>query len=294
MEIHQLRYFCAVADSGSFTLAAEQEGITQPSLSQQIRKLEHAVGSSLFVRLGRQTRLTPAGEALYSHAIEILRHSRDATLRIRQLSETVCGPLRVGVIPTVLPYLLAPRLGRFIAQHPELDFELVEDTTTQLVKRLQNGELDVALAVLPLRSPEVVCSELVRDPLMLAVSKQHPWASAGSADLHAAQQERLLLLREGHCFRGDVLTACTRAKAEFHAVFESDSLSTIFSLVASGMGISIVPAMSARHADGCVLLPLLDPKVRRVGFAKLRASVELKPVRAFTDWLRKDIAMQQL
>ena len=287
MEIHQLRYFCAVAATGSFTGAAELEGISQPSLSQQIRKLEQTVGAPLFTRLGRRIRLTAAGEALHEHAQEILRHSRDATQRIRQLGQSISGPLRVGAIPTVLPYLLAPRLTDFVTLYPEVQVELKEETTTELVKQLQQGKLDVILVALPLRVSEVVCSELVRDPLMLAIPRNHPLAGQDTAHINAVQQERLLLLREGHCFRGDVLTACTRARAEFHATFESDSLATIFSLVAAGLGVSIVPAMSAPHSSGCLLLPLAEPKVRRVGYARLRSSAGFKPLRAFTDWLRK-------
>jgi LysR family hydrogen peroxide-inducible transcriptional activator len=288
MELHQLRYFCAVAATGSFTGAAELEGISQPSLSQQIRKLEQTVGAPLFTRLGRRIRLTAAGEALHEHAQEILRHSRDASQRIRQLGQSISGPLRVGAIPTVLPYLLAPRLNDFVTLYPDVQVVLKEETTTELVKQLQQGELDVILVALPLRVSEVVCSELVRDPLMLAIPKNHPLAGQDAAQINMVQQERLLLLREGHCFRGDVLTACTRARAEFHAIFESDSLATIFSLVASGLGVSIVPAMSAPHSSGCVLLPLAEPKVRRVGYARLRSSAGFKPLRAFTDWLRKD------
>ena len=288
MELHQLRYFCAVAVSGSFTRAAELEGISQPSLSQQIRKLEQTVGAPLFTRLGRRTKLTAAGEALYEHAQEILRHSRDASQRIRQLAQSISGPLRVGAIPTILPYLLAPRLADFTNLYPEVQVELREETTTELVKQLQRGDLDVILVALPLRVAEVVCSELVRDSLMLALPRGHALAGKDVANINAVQQERLLLLREGHCFRGDVLTACTRAQAEFHAVFESDSLATIFSLVAAGLGVSIVPAMSAPHSSGCVLLPLAEPKVRRIGYARLRSSAGFKPLKAFTDWLRKD------
>jgi LysR family hydrogen peroxide-inducible transcriptional activator len=290
MELHQLRYFCTAVAVGSFTGASELEGISQPSLSQQIRKLEQTVGAPLFTRLGRRTRLTPAGEVLHEHAKEILRHSREASQRIRQLGQSVSGPLRVGAIPTVLPYLLAPRLTDFVALYPEVQVELKEETTTELVKQLQHGDLDVILIALPLRVSEAVCSELVRDPLMLAVPESHPLAGQVAAQINTVQQERLLLLREGHCFRGDVLTACTRARAEFHATFESDSLATIFSLVAAELGVSIVPAMSAPHSSGCVLLPLAEPKVRRVGYARLRSSAGFKPLQAFTAWLRKAIA----
>jgi LysR family hydrogen peroxide-inducible transcriptional activator len=288
MELHQIRYFCAVVDSGSFTRAAELEGISQPSLSQQIRKLEQTVGAPLFTRLGRRIKLTAAGEALHQHAQEILRHSRDACQRIRQLAQSISGPLRVGAIPTVLPYLLAPRLTDFTHLYPEVQIELKEETTTELVKQLQRGDLDVILVALPLRVPEVVCSELVRDSLMLAIPKGHSLAGKNAANISSVQQERLLLLREGHCFRGDVLTACTRARAEFHAVFESDSLATIFSLVAAGLGVSIVPAMSVPHSSGCILIPLAEPKIRRIGYARLRSSAGFRPLKAFTDWLRKD------
>jgi LysR family transcriptional regulator, hydrogen peroxide-inducible genes activator len=287
MELHQLRYLCAVVATGSFTGAAELKGISQPSLSQQIRKLEQTVGAPLFTRLGRRARLTPAGEALHEHAQEILRHSREASQRIRQMRQSISGPLRVGSIPTVLPYLLAPRLADFVTLYPEVQVELKEATTTELVKQLQQGDLDVILVALPLRVSEVVCSELVRDPLMLAIPKNHFMAGQEVAHINAVQQERLLLLREGYYFRGNVLTSCTRARAEFHATFESHSLATIFSLVAAGLGISIVPAMSAPHSSGCLLLPLAEPKARRVGYARLRSSAGFKPLRAFTDWLRK-------
>ena len=289
MEISQLRYFCAAVAAGNFTRAAENEGITQPSLSQQIGKLEASVGAPLFLRLGRQIRLTPAGEALHQHALEILRHSREASQRIRQLAQSPCGPLRVGVIPTVLPYLIAPRLSRFSTLYPDIQLELKEDVTTELVKQLQKGDIDLIVAVLPLRVPEVVCSELIRDPMMLAVGTGHSLAGEKSADIRLLEHEKLLLLREGHCFRNDVLTVCTRARAQFHAVFESDSLATIFSLVAGGMGVSIVPAMSASYSAGCVFLPLSEPKQRRVGYARLRSSGDFKPLKAFTSWLREDL-----
>jgi LysR family transcriptional regulator, hydrogen peroxide-inducible genes activator len=129
---------------------------------------------------------------------------------------------------------------------------------------------------------------------MLAVPRDHALAGKSVANINSVQQERLLLLREGHCFRGDVLTACTRARAEFHAIFESDSLATIYSLVAAGLGVSIVPAMSAPHSSGCVLLPLAEPKVRRVGYARLRSSASFKPLKAFTEWLRKDSLTPQI
>jgi LysR family hydrogen peroxide-inducible transcriptional activator len=286
LELHQLRYFCAVARTGSFTRAAEQERIAQPSLSQQIRKLESELGVPLFERLGRTTRLTPFGEALHAEALSVLHHLSEAESAIAALQEGVRGRLRVGAIPTILPFFLAPRLVEFRDQHPEIELSLTEETTQRLVEHIQAGELDVALAALPLKNPDIVCGELFREPLMVAVGQGHRLAKAASVNLSEVRQERMLLLKEGHCFRQDVLTACTRANVEFHSIFETDQFASIFPLVASGFGITLVPAMAAPHADHCKILPLDRPAFRRIGYVQSRRRFPSKPRQAFVAWLR--------
>src|SRR6267142_3607896 len=176
MEINQLRYFCAVARTGSFTRAAEQLGIAQPSLSQQIRVLEKQVSTPLFERLGRSVRLTAYGEALYQPALAILQQVTEAQAAIFELQQGVKGHLRIGVIPTIMPYLLAPHAGRFVDRFPDLDVQFVEDTTPNLLERLQSGDLDIAVASLPVRNRDIVCSELFREPLLVALcdrSEEH-------------------------------------------------------------------------------------------------------------------------
>jgi LysR family hydrogen peroxide-inducible transcriptional activator len=286
MELHQLRYLCAVVKVGSFTKAADQEGVTQPSLSQQIRRLEQSVGARLLVRLGRTVRLTHAGTVFYPHALEILNRSKKAAAQVRQLEGDIRGPLRVGVIPTVLPYLLAPHLSEFTRQYPEVDLVLTEDVTRRLVEMLQGGDLDVIIASLPLRYPNVVCSELLRDSLVLVASKGHSLTNRTRASHFDLSGERLLLLKEGHCFRGDMLTACKRNRAEMSPVFEADHFGTIFPLVASGAGITIAPMMAAAHALNCSVVPLAKEQFRRVGYARLKSSTRFRPLHAFTKWLR--------
>jgi LysR family hydrogen peroxide-inducible transcriptional activator len=287
MELHQLRYFRAVAKAGSFTRAAEQERIAQPSLSQQIRKLETELGVRLFERLGRTTRLTPFGEALLVEASAILQHVAGAEASIAALQDGVRGRLRVGAIPTVMPFFLAPRLGAFRDLHPEIEIILTEDMTRGLVERLQSGDLDIALAALPIKNPEIVCSELFREPLMVAVGKRHRLAKSESVELAEVRHERMLLLKDGHCFRQDVLTACTRAKVEFQSIFESDQFASIFPLVASGFGVSLVPAMACAQGRDCKILPLARPAVRRIGFLHSRHRFTSKPKQAFIGWLRE-------
>lgn len=286
MELHQLRYFCAVARTGSFTKAADEERVAQPSLSQQIKKLETELGVRLFERLGRVTRLTPYGEALRAEAVAILQHVSGAESAVAALRDGAGGKLRVGAIPTILPFFLAPRLSDFRERHPEIELILVEETTQRLVERIQAGELDIALAALPLKTAEIVCGELFREPLLVAVGEKHRLAKEKSAALAEVRGERMLLLKEGHCLRQDVLTACTRARVEFHSIFESDQFASIFPLVASGFGVTLVPAMAAAHAAGCRLLPLERPAYRRIGYAQSRHRVPSKPRQAFIAWLR--------
>lgn len=290
MELHQLRYFCAVVRAGSFTRAAEQERIAQPSLSQQIKKLEGELGVPLFERLGRTTRLTPFGEALLGEATTILQHVSGAAAAVASLQDGVRGRLRVGAIPTVLPFFLAPRLGDFRDRHPEIEIVLTEDMTRGLIERLQSGELDIALAALPVRNPDIVCSELFREPLMVAVGRSHRLAKAASVDLADVRHERMLLLKDGHCFRQGVLTACTRANVEFHSIFESDQFASIFPLVASGFGVSLVPAMACSQARDCRIVPLKKPAFRRIGYMQSRHRFASKPKQAFIAWLRAAVA----
>lgn len=290
MELQQLRYFCSVARYGSFTKAAEQEGIAQPTLSLQIRRLEKSVGSTLFVRLARSVRLTHAGEIFYFHAREILNRSKLAESQVRQMEDGIRGRLRIGAIPTVLPYLLAPHLPEFSTLYPEVDIILTEDVTTNLVDRLRGGDLDVIVVSLPLRQPDLVCSELLREPLVLVAPKGHPLCQVKHAKLDLSG-ERLLLLKEGHCFRDYMLIACKRGKAEMAPVFESDHFGSIFPLVVSGTGITIAPHMAALQAGDCAVMPLPKEQSRRIGYARLKSGAKFKTLAAFTKWLRTISAM---
>jgi LysR family transcriptional regulator, hydrogen peroxide-inducible genes activator len=286
MDVHQLRYFCAVARAGSFTRAAEQLGITQPSLSQQIRTLEKRIGNPLFERLGRSVRMTTYGEALYPPALDILQRVSDAQSSLANLREGVRGVLRVGVIPTIMPYLVAPRVGDFLERFPEVELQLTEGTTRQLMEQLQAGDLDLAVSGLPVRSPDIVCSELSRETLFFAVSKEHALAREKIIDLHALRGERLLLLKDGHCLRDDVLMTCTRARAELKSAFETDQLASIFQLVRSGFGVTVIPEMASQHAAGCKLIPLRGNNFRRIGYLRARRHAVSRPMREFIAWLR--------
>lgn len=292
MELHQLRYFCAIVRAGSFTRAAEQLGIAQPSLSQQIKRLEKDLGSALFERLGRSVRLTSSGEGLHRMALGILRQVAEAETRIAALNEGY-DSLRVGVIPTIMPYFIARRIGDFQRRYPRVNPQFREETTSQLVEALQAGEIDLAVVSLPVPKAEIVCSELFREELLLVVPRKHPLCGRPVVNLQDLRNERLLLLKEGHCLRDDVLTACTRAKAELRSVFETNQMESIFELVRSGFGLSVVPEMASSNAAGCTLVRLQKKSYRRIGYIRARRHLVSRPMREFTSWLRSIAKDQQ-
>jgi LysR family transcriptional regulator, hydrogen peroxide-inducible genes activator len=289
MELHQLRYFCAVVRTGSFTRAAVEEGVAQPSLSQQIVKLEQTMGSKLFDRLGRSVQLTEYGRTLLPQALAILRQVNEAHSTLESLRRGVGGHLSVGCIPTLMPYFLAPRLSDFTRRFPDVELRLMEETTPKLVELLQAGKLDLALVGLPVTSPEMLCSELFRERIWVVVGPGHPLAARDQVQVADLRGEKMLLLKEGHCFRDEALRVCRRARMPFHAMFETDQFSSIFPMVASGLGITLAPQMAAHTAGECRLLALERETFRRVGYIRVRRHVAGAAQKAFVTWLREKV-----
>lgn len=287
MELAQLRYFVAVARAGTFTRAAEQEGVTQPSLSQQVRKLEDSLGMPLFERRGRSVRLTQAGQRLLPQARTLLRQAAEARQSLSELRNRVSGPLAVGAIPTVMPYWLAPQIAGFQSRYGEVELQLVENITARLIEGLQTGDLDLAIVSLPISFPDIVCSELFREELLFVLPSGHSLANLPTLDPRRIAGERLLVLREGHCFRKAALAACRRGLREPGTVFESDQFSSIFALVANGFGISVAPTMAVKQAFACRHVPITGGPSRRIGYAQIRRPHIPAAQKAFIAWLRE-------
>src|ERR1700721_876732 len=183
MEVHQLRYVCAIADTGSFSRAAERCQITQPSLSQQARKLEEERGAKLFDRLGRSIRLTAAGRAFIPRARAILEQMEAARSSAADQNTDFRGSVAVGVIPTVAPYLMPSYAARFAKKYPDAKLRIVEQTTSGLVEGLRDLSLDVAILALPLRHKDLELFPIRTKPLFVAMRRGHPRASARSLAL---------------------------------------------------------------------------------------------------------------
>jgi LysR family hydrogen peroxide-inducible transcriptional activator len=271
MELHQLRYFCAVAATGSFSRAAEQTHVSQPSLSQQIRKLEDELGARLFDRLGRSVRLTELGKAFLPRARAVLRELEAAKGDVVERKDSAGGPVVVGVIPTVAPYLLPPLLESFTKKFPESHLTVVEEITPVLLERLRAGTIDVAVLALPVRGHEFEATAILTEPLFAALPRKHALARRRTIALRDLRKEPFLLLRDGHCFRDTAVAACDRARLNPQVVFESGQFSSLLSLVGAGMGVSIVPKMAMEKSAACSFVKISDAEANRtVGAVVLR------------------------
>jgi LysR family transcriptional regulator, hydrogen peroxide-inducible genes activator len=262
MELHQLRYFVAVAETGSFTRAAEREGVTQPTLSEQIMRLENndkGIGRRLFDRLGRKVVLTDAGQVLLSHAQSILAAVGEAERAVRDSGEG--GRLRIGAIPTIAPFLLPAAIVRFRKEHPAVQLQLKEDLTERLLADLLTGELDVGLMALPIRDDRLHVEKLFAESLVMALPAKHRLAAKAEVKLADVVDEPFILLDDIHCFGDQVLSFCHRGGLEPRVVCRGEQIVTLLAMVAAGQGVSVVPEMAALAdaAKSCVYRPLGKP-----------------------------------
>jgi LysR family hydrogen peroxide-inducible transcriptional activator len=288
MELHQLRYCCAVADSGSFSRAAEHCHVSQPSLSQQILKLESELGARLFDRLGRSVRLTEVGKTFLPRARAVLRELESARGDVVESKDSVSGHVSVGVIPTVAPYFLPPVLAAFSKRFAESAVTVVEEITPVLLERLRAGTIDIAVLALPVRGHEFDALPLLTEPLFAALPKKHALARRTSIALRDLRKEPFLLLRDGHCFRENAVAACDRARISPQVVFESGQFSSLLALVGAGVGVSLVPAMAVDRRSQVRFVRISDPAVSRtIGALTLRGRSLSRAHHAFLSGLRQ-------
>ncbi len=263
MEFNQLRYVCAIAETGSFSRAAERCQVAQPSLSQQVLKIEEDLGAKLFDRLGRSVRLTEAGRAFMPHARSILSQMEAARSSVADKCADVRGSVAVGVIPTIAPYLMPRYTTAFAKKHPEAKLRIVEETTPILVENLRDLSIDLAILALPLRHKDLELFPLRTEPLFAVLPKDHPRAEVKSLALKDLRGEPFVMLRDGHCFRDLSIAACTNARVTPRIAFESGQFSSLFGMVAAGVGVSLVPEMAIDRNAGCLFVRLSDARATR-------------------------------
>jgi len=242
LNFKQLRYFEALARFGHFGRAADSCAISQPALSLQIKDLEAMLGSALFERGPRQVTLTSFGEEFARRAREILHAVDELGDFARASRERLVGRLRLGIIPTVAPYLLPAMLTQISTSYPDLDLQIRETLTPKLIDGLSEGRLDAAIVAIPVSEPAFAETPLMTESFVLIRPRKDAAKPAPSAE--HLREMRLLLLEEGHCFRDQALSFCAMHSAAPRELLDASSLSTLVQLVDSGLGVTLLPDMA--------------------------------------------------
>lgn len=237
-----LRYFEALAQHRHFGRAAEACSISQPALSLQVKELEEIVGAPLVERGTRQIRLTGLGESFAARARVILRAVEELGDLARASHRPFSGQLRLGVIPTVAPYLLPSVINSLTQRYPALDLLPRESTTQRLIGELMNGRLDAAILALPVSEPALTAVSLFEEEFFLVRPQADADKPVPSAE--TLQDMRLLLLEEGHCFRDQAISFCKISVSPSHDLIEGNSLSTLVQMVGAGIGVTLIPEMA--------------------------------------------------
>jgi LysR family hydrogen peroxide-inducible transcriptional activator len=279
MEIHQLTYFVAVAETGSFSRAAERCNIAQPSLSQQIQKLEQELGELLFDRLTRRVVLTDAGRSLLPRATSILADLQDIKHSMNQIADSSSGMLTVGFIPTIAPFVLPKVIKRFSREFPLARLSVHEDLTEALVRELVDGKLDVGITSTPIHNKLIRTQELLTEPLLVASSKDHDIITRATILIKELDEFPFIALSEMHCLGEQVQSFCYQQHLELKIVCHTSQLTTVQNCVALGLGISLVPkALAISDISGQVIYrSLVDAAPQR----KIAATTHVERTQSF-------------
>lgn len=271
MEIHQLTYFVAVAETGSFSRAAERCNIAQPSLSQQIQKLEQELGEPLFDRLPRKVVLTDAGRTLLPRAVSILSDLQDIKHTLNQNADAGHGLLNVGFIPTIAPFVLPRVIQRFSQEFPNARLTVQEDLTETIVRNLLDGKLDVGITSMPIHHRLIRTQELLTEPLLVASAKENDFITRASIHVKELDDFPFIALSEMHCLGEQVQSFCHRQNLELKIVCDTSQLTTVKNCVEIGLGVSLVPRALA-----------LSDKSQQVNYRPLNGAAPQRKIAAAT------------
>jgi LysR family hydrogen peroxide-inducible transcriptional activator len=290
--LRQLRYLTSLARHRHFGRAAEDCAVTQPALSMQIRELEREIGTELIERRPGDIALTDTGLEVAERAEQILTATQDLVDFARH-RDVLSGQLRLGIIPTLAPYILPRVLPRLQAAYPQLRLEVRETQTKSLLEELTRGALDAVMLALPAEGADVETLPLFTDAFLLAVPANETSLPRGRVDIDDVDQRRLILLEEGHCLRDQALAFCGAPRRDQPASLGATSLSTVIQMVANGYGVTLMPQVAIdaeAHDDRVRLLRFRDPEPgRSIGLAWRRTSPRRKDFEALGALLKKTV-----
>lgn len=268
--LKQLEYLTALAENEHFGKASEQCNVTPSTMSAGIRDLEDVLGVSLAERTKRQVLMTPLGLEIAARARLLLRDAEDIMELAASQKDPLCGDMKLGVIPTIGPYLLPRVLPELRAKYPDLRLYLREEQTDNLLARLRNGELDAVLMALPYEIDGLDCQSLFEDSFQFACQAGHELATSKRISYQDLIGQPLLLLEEGHCLRAHAIKACHFTENKIRGEFEATSLPTLIQMVAAGLGVTLLPQMAidagiAADAKICTVPLVADAATRHIG-----------------------------
>lgn len=275
INFRDLRYLVAVADHQHFGRAATACFVSQPTLSTQIKKLEEYLGIQLVERTSKKVIITPIGRMIAERARQVLNEVDDLVNVARAAGDPMSGELRLGIIPTLGPYLIPHLFPVLQQQYPKLRILLHEERTRGLTDRLLEGSLDAAIMGVPIAEEGLVAQPLFEEPFVVALPADHPLAGQSQIDRDALDAAPMLLLEEGHCMRDQALDFCSRVGAQQQQDFRATSLETLRQMVATGAGITLLPKLavepSGSQTEGLVVRPFAgDPPVRELAIYRRR------------------------
>lgn len=285
LKLRDLQYLVAVADLQHFGRAAEACFVSQPTLSAQLKKLEQSLGAQLIERGTRRASLTAAGQRVVARARAMLEAGADIVEIAKSFGDPLAGRLRLALLPTIGPYLLpriTPRIRRAL---PRLELMLYEYQTAPLLERLRAGELDAGILALPVDLDGLDAAPLYDEPFMLVAPAGHRLAQGGAVKKSALAGETVLLLEDGHCLRDQALDVCGRAGMHEKQDFRATSLETLRQMVASGVGVTLLPELATRGAYGAargiVVRPFTRPApTRSIGIVWRKSSARREAIEA--------------
>ena len=278
MNLRDLRYFIALAETRHFGRAAEACFVSQPTLSTQLKKLEEELGVALFERAPRNILLTPAGEQILRHAKLALSHVGTMQEIAKHTKDPESASIRLGIFPTLAPYLLPHVVPKLRKRFPHLELLLIEEKTEILIHQLRDGLIDAAILAEPLTEEQFESMHLFTEPFVLALPEKHPLSKQLTLGMGELEQQHLLLLEDGHCLRDQALAVCALSGASEKEGFRATSLETLRQMVAAGVGITLLPMLAVKppvpKSPYIRLLPFRNPApTRRIALFWRKSSV---------------------
>jgi len=296
LNLRDLEYLVAIDEERHFHKAAERCFVSQPTLSGQIKKLEETLGVLLVERNNRSVNMTSAGTAVAKRARQILLGVKDIRDIAASFQDPMVGDLRLGIIPTIAPYLLPIMMPEISKRFPDLKLWLYEYQTQVLMEKLSQGSLDVLILAFPVESHDFVELDIYREPFRLAINKDQKLSRRKTVNLGDISANEMMLLEEGHCLRGHVLDVCLLAGSQELTQFQATSLETLRHMVGEGMGVTLMPELAVpariKRDDVIRYVEFSDPKPnRRIGMLYRKQSYREEVFQKIADLIQSELPM---